>query len=241
MNIYTIYLIKCAINSKVYIGYTSKSAFERFNQHIRSSRKPNTKFHRAIRKHTPSNFSIEELYVTHDRQHAGEVENEMIMLYDSIAKGYNTARGGQGGCISLFKENPDYNRICQKMSNTRKKNADFYRTLAHNRHQQESLGMYGRMHTQETKDAIGRTHKGKHISDYQKHKQREALYKTFTDPEYTHPNTGKARSEDVKLKISLARQQLPKRSCPHCHNCFDPANYAKYHGDKCKQRELEIA
>lgn len=241
MNIYTVYQIKCIVNGKVYIGYTSKNVEDRFKQHIACSVAPKTKFHRAIKKHAPSNFIVEELYQTHDKTHAGRVEDDMILLYDSIANGYNTARGGQGGCIALFKENPEYDRICQKLSDTRKKQSDFYRTLAYTRHKRKDVGMYGKTHSQEAKNAIGCAHKGKKTSDDQKRKQRESLQRTFSDPSYVHPNTGTPRSDDVKRKISLTRKQLPKQSCPHCHNRFDPANYARYHGDKCKLRELEIA
>ena len=188
MNIYTVYIIRCVVNDKIYIGYTSKKVEDRFKQHVTCSIAPKTKFHRAIKKYTPCRFVIEELYQTHDRKHAGQIEDHMIMLYDSISTGYNTVRGGQGGCIALFKENPDYDRICQKLSESHKKRADIYRAKAFEQHKRKNIGMYGKAHNQETKVAIGRAHKGKQITDDQKEKQINSLRKTFDDPSYTHPN-----------------------------------------------------
>lgn len=31
-------------------------------------------------------------------------------------------------------------------------------------------------------------------------------------------------------------QNKIKKECPHCHRLFDPGNYKRYHGDKCKSR-----
>lgn len=32
--------------------------------------------------------------------------------------------------------------------------------------------------------------------------------------------------------------QLPKKECPHCAKVMDVGNYGKYHGDKCKLRQV---
>jgi hypothetical protein len=32
--------------------------------------------------------------------------------------------------------------------------------------------------------------------------------------------------------------QLPKKECPHCSKIMDVGNYGRYHGDKCKLRQI---
>lgn len=233
MNIYTVYRITCSTN-KVYIGYTSKTPDERFKTHISCSKKPRTKFHNAIRKHTPVNFMVESLYQTYDRKHAGEVEDLLILSHDSIANGYNTARGGQGGCISLFKETPAYMTICQKLSDAHKANSDMYRENAYKMHKLKAIGMYGRTHSDEAKSKIGRVHKNKIISEDQKAKQKKTLTNTFNDPSYIHPNSGRAHGNDTKDKISKSRELLPKIACLYCGKITDVANHKRWYGDNCK-------
>jgi group I intron endonuclease len=54
--------------------------------------------HAAIRKYGWSNFSREELYYSTDKQHALDMEDVFINLYETKGeKGYNVTRGGQPG------------------------------------------------------------------------------------------------------------------------------------------------
>jgi hypothetical protein len=53
-----------------------------------------------------------------------------------------------------------------------------------------------------------------------------------------HPLWGKPCSENRKMKSSLtqAGNIRPKLACPHCGVLRDAGNYAKAHGDKCKDK-----
>lgn len=53
-----------------------------------------------------------------------------------------------------------------------------------------------------------------------------------------HPLWGQPCSEDRKIKSSLAQRGIirPKLKCPHCGVLRDAGNYAKAHGDKCKDK-----
>lgn len=67
---YSIYLITNKVNSKKYIGFTSRKLQARWKQHISSS-KNNSKFliHKAIRKYGISNFEIEIIYQSLNYDH----------------------------------------------------------------------------------------------------------------------------------------------------------------------------
>ena len=51
-------------------------------------------------------------------------------------------------------------------------------------------------------------------------------------------NKGGKHSEETKLKISYRAKMREKTSCIYCGNYFDPANYLRWHGEKCKSKTL---
>ena len=92
-----VYQIVNKINNKVYIGITTRSLKERFNQHKYSRYSMDTKFSRALKKYGVENFeiqliedeiiSLKELY---------EKEKYYINKYNSYNNGYNSTLGGDG-------------------------------------------------------------------------------------------------------------------------------------------------
>lgn len=106
MNIYSIYLITNLVNGKQYVGYTEKTPLERFTQHCKDAYEGSmTMFHKAIRKYTPEQFSVECLYQTYDKQHAlSEMEEHFIRECNTHfieGVGYNMTFGGTGGDTSF--------------------------------------------------------------------------------------------------------------------------------------------
>jgi group I intron endonuclease len=89
---YTVYLITNSINSKQYIGYTSKSIELRFHWHC--NRRGCTRLRNALDKYGSENFKIEPIYTTEDLEDALKMESYYIKLYDTINKGYNLTEGG---------------------------------------------------------------------------------------------------------------------------------------------------
>lgn len=100
--VYTIYKILCEENDKVYIGYTKKSAKERFVEHTKSANSKNMKYklQKAIQKYGSKSFTVEEIYQSKDVSHIRKMEDIFITEYNSIKTGYNIARGGQGGTLN---------------------------------------------------------------------------------------------------------------------------------------------
>lgn len=110
-----IYIITNMINGKEYIGITKRGYLNRFNDHIKTSKKENDKrgrhiLYRAIRKHGIDNFKVELLEQVDTYCEAKIKEQEYISMFKSYYKddfswGYNMTRGGDGKGFSYITEN----------------------------------------------------------------------------------------------------------------------------------------
>lgn len=104
-----IYKIINKINDKMYIGMTSRTVEERWNEHLKSynntnSRMYNFKIYKAMREFGIENFYYEVIEEC-DNSKLSEREKYWIAYYDTTFCGYNTALGGAGKTlISKYKE-----------------------------------------------------------------------------------------------------------------------------------------
>ena len=100
-----IYKVTNINNNKVYIGQTSRTIEERWNQHKKNAFQDNNleyqnKFHRAIRKYGIGGFIIEEQehIVGIDEedlhQRLNDAETKWILHFNSKDNGYNSSLGG---------------------------------------------------------------------------------------------------------------------------------------------------
>jgi len=135
-----VYIAINKINSKKYIGYTTKALHERIKTHVikaysKSSKHYDYNFQRAIRKYSIDSFTWEVLYNCCSKEECIQKEIECIKHYNSISpNGYNLTHGGEGGVQSeetklkisnsvkeYIRLNPDkYNRILNMTSESRK-------------------------------------------------------------------------------------------------------------------------
>ena len=93
-----IYKITNDINNKIYIGKTYNSINQRFNEHLRDSRKEKCKnqpLHYAIKKYGVKHFFV-ELLGEHEEGILEKKEIEFIEKYNSYKNGYNATLGGDG-------------------------------------------------------------------------------------------------------------------------------------------------
>jgi hypothetical protein len=89
-------------NDKVYIGYTHHTAYKRFQQHIKNSRKNKGKclaIEAAIRKYGFENIAVTTLMKCWSQYDAGRWETNIIAEMKSTDEyfGYNLTFGGDGG------------------------------------------------------------------------------------------------------------------------------------------------
>jgi len=89
-----IYKITNHINSKVYIGQTSRKIEERWRNHCRKNH-TTTAINSAIKKYGKENFTIEILFCVLQSEHLDTAERFFIKYYNCLApNGYNLDSGG---------------------------------------------------------------------------------------------------------------------------------------------------
>jgi len=149
-NVYMICLYKITNtqNNKCYIGYTSKSLNERWDQHKTGALRirDNRKFYNAIRKYGLEAWNTEVLLEVTTITEAKNKEIELISLYDSYNTGYNATKGGDGNNGIIMTEESN-----QKRSNALKGVPKSKETV-------EKFKQ--RTQTQEAKDKISKAHTG---------------------------------------------------------------------------------
>ena len=112
-----LYEIKNRINNKTYIGYTTKTVKERFNEHCKLSESgKGYHLHKAMRKYGKENFEIKVLVEDERLDYIKELEKNYIEKQE----GYNIHGGGQGG--DTLTRHPDIKEIKKIMSEAHLKN-----------------------------------------------------------------------------------------------------------------------
>lgn len=95
---YSVYRIKNTVNGKSYIGITSRSVRERFEEHLSRCRnyQRGNRLYIAMRKYGAENFKVELLGSSSDEDAIRNLETENIKKFDSYKNGYNCNLGGCG-------------------------------------------------------------------------------------------------------------------------------------------------
>jgi len=98
-NQYSVYLIRCLVNGKIYIGLTSGSVVGRLSRHKRQAKSGSQcLIHRAMMKHGFDNFEVHTIASGLDCQQACNLEiREIALKKASGSGGYNILAGGQSG------------------------------------------------------------------------------------------------------------------------------------------------
>jgi len=163
-----IYKITNHITNELYVGKTERSLETRKKQHIRASKKYNTKLYNAFNKFGIENFSfdiIEQCKLVD----LSAREVYWITEFDSFNTGYNMTIGGEG--VSSYQMT-EFSRHKMKISHIGERN-----------------GFYGKNHTDETKHIISTAiKKTRHLykpflnkkhTEESKQKSRSKLAKTY--------------------------------------------------------------
>lgn len=93
-----VYLIRCAVTGKCYVGITCRSAFRRWRQHVCSAKRGKiSPLYKALRKHGEFEFTIETLEECLDRASLNAAEQKWIVEHRALVPlGYNLTNGGEG-------------------------------------------------------------------------------------------------------------------------------------------------
>ena len=141
-----IYKIENINNNKCYIGWTSKSVDFRWSEHKSDAIKirDNRKFYNAIRKYGVDSWNVTTLCEVDSKEIALKKEIEYIQLYDSYRNGYNATLGGDGNNGIIMSKESNIKRS-EKLKGIKKPKGF----------------NVGRIHSDETKDKISKSHIGK--------------------------------------------------------------------------------
>jgi hypothetical protein len=106
-----------------------------------------------------------------------------------------------------------------------------------------------RPRSEETKQKLRDANLGKIVPDWVKQKMKDGQKNRPAISEETRakrsaslkgknlgktPRLGAVLTDESKKKMSQSALHRLKLTCPHCNRSLDPANYSRYHGDKCK-------
>ena len=93
------YLITCAASGRRYVGITSRTLRQRWNEHLHDARKrpKSNMLFKAIAKHGADNFKMEHLCCARTWADICAVEALLIAQHGTLApNGYNLTLGGEG-------------------------------------------------------------------------------------------------------------------------------------------------
>lgn len=211
MQLYEIYLITNKVNNKRYVGQTmsQKGYLSRWEEHIGEAlcargAEGSSVFHKAIRKYSADNFEVKRLLKDIPESEIDFLEQVCIKRFNTFyidGYGYNMTLGGQG--VHGYKHT---DATKKKISETLK-----------NRPSMWTPELIARV--QETKR---RTHvyERRRESAWRQHLSESAKKRFETEPgtflgrkhtdsaknKISQANTGKKRTEDVKLAFVLQRE-----------------------------------
>ena len=154
---YIVYQHKNKINSKIYIGITSRTPEERWG-HNGNNYKTSPYFYNAIQKYGWNNFEHNILYTNLTKEQACQKEQELIQYFHSMDRnfGYNSTSGGE-----MFVMNPETK---SKISNKLKGNTNgLGHPCSEEKKQKISQAQKGREFTEEHKQKLSKAAKQRHV------------------------------------------------------------------------------
>jgi len=209
--IYSIYRLTSTTSNKFYIGYTQFSVQKRFKEHCNLAKtRPTTHLHKAINKYGKSDFIVECLYQSKNKDDILSKEEYFIREYNSISESYNMTTGGEGGVPTddvrkkLSENNAMKNPIYRKKVSEALKGHSYTPSEKHLQHLRTVW--IGRKHSEESKKKMSENN-------------------PMNDPKN-------------REKISLAKKGVldPKIQCPYCHKSGGNSGIKRWHFENCKQK-----
>lgn len=163
-----IYRITNTVNSKSYVGLTSRSVRQRWTEHRRDAKKGSSlPLHSALRKYGPDSFKIEVLEECDSIEYLCEREQHWIQELGTFGGGYNATAGGEGSIGHTVTD--EHRRILSEV-NQGNQNAIGYH---HTDEARKRIGDAARM-----RDAIGSQTRGKKLSKERVENKRVQQFKS---------------------------------------------------------------
>lgn len=186
-----IYKVTNLNSGNSYIGQTIKSLEERKEQHIIKSKKGKSKFHKALNSYGVNSFIWEVIDIAETKDELNEKEINYIKQYNTISNGYNMVEGGTGGYNEFAVEANKKRKGLKYEDYMNPIHIDKFKSI-HSKTIKEHNKLYGfdvidsdiqkewaklgnkvrtengYTHSDETKEKIGNSNKGKVLSEENK-------------------------------------------------------------------------
>ena len=194
MNNYFVYVHINKINGKTYVGQTNNIKRRWRSNGIEYEK--SHYFYNAIQKYGWDNFEHKILKEGLTKKHADEYEEYYINFYHSRynENGYNIREAGSHGSLSKETKDKISNTMSEKGLWKGDKNPRHIDPLVGDRN-----GMYGKHHTEETKQKISNALKGRTLSE-----ERKQQISTFMNT--NHPRARKVRCIETGEIYNSARK-----------------------------------
>jgi len=191
-----IYLTTCLVNSKKYVGLHRGE----FDHNYLGTGKL---ILQAIKKYGKENFKVEMIDIAFDHDSLNEKEIFWMALFKTHVSqgGYNLSPGG-GGCKGIYGENHwNYGRVLSDETKSKIGSSSKINSAG------ENNGMYGKKHTEKTKEKMRQKAIGRQHTQEAKHKMSIARKGKFTGDQ--NPMYGK---KHAKKSIEIMKNKLSKES-----------------------------
>lgn len=202
-----IYMYTNKINGKRYVGqavnFNKRHIKHKSAMTNKNDDEYNLPIQRAFRKYGLNNFKIEILKENLNTQCLlNFYECYYIKKFNLLCKngkGYNISDGGSNG-------NPMAGKTEEEIEEYRRKQSE----IKKGKFTGENHPMYGKHHSEETKQKISENRKGKQLSEEHKQKLSDAKKGKYNGE--NHPMYGKHHSEETRQKISemMSSENNPK-------------------------------
>ena len=208
--IYSIYMLTNTVNSKIYIGFTSRNPQKRLTQHIWDAYfRLDGILQRAIRKYGIASFELTVLYESDDEQYCLNVmEPFFIGKYKSLyPKGYNMTNGGEGSVGRTCNESTKH-KISR--ANSGKIRTDELKLKLSQIRTGTQNGFFGKHHSDETRKKISEANRNpsdetrKKISSVAKNRP---VISDETREKISKAHKGRIFSKEHRKKLSEAAKR----------------------------------
>lgn len=174
MEIGKIYKITNQKNGLIYIGCTTKSLSQRFNEHLYRCFKTGykSKLYNSMKKYGQENFTI-ELIEECDLNIIYETEKKYVELYNSYDNGLNSTFGGEG-CLGYTHSPEIRKKISENTKNGNSHRGKTYKDLYGDREEEERKKR--QMSVKQGWDKMSDKDKENRVNNIKENKRRHSKY-----------------------------------------------------------------
>lgn len=183
----SVYLVRCEVNGKGYVGKTANGIdVRRYEHEYRAKKGSKLPFHRALCKYGFENFEWIVIFESEDESELNELEIISIKSMKTKApNGYNLTDGGEG-MVGLKRTDEHRAKLSKALkgrisANKGKKFSEDHRRKLSEAHKGKPTVWKGKKHSKESRKKMSvsakgnQNHKGKRHSTQSKQKMSKAL------------------------------------------------------------------